>query len=129
MQEECRLVGRDEDVAAGIAAWTSTSISLHCQSQSVRIHTDTKVSAAVQASERRAVLQRVLERQDVRRRRELLEQVGRLEPVGGEVVVDITAMAAGVVAVAVGAGVGFDAEFGVHGGGQRAEVDCQACKC
>jgi hypothetical protein len=47
MQEECRLVGRDEDVAAGIAACTSISVSTSPHCQNARLHTDTKMSAAM----------------------------------------------------------------------------------
>jgi hypothetical protein len=90
-----------------------------------RIAPDAKVPADMQRRDsRRRALHRVLEGLDVGAGGDVGKQVGRLEEVAGEEVVYVAAMAARVVAEAVGARVGFDAEAGVLGGEEGAEVDC-----
>lgn len=94
-----------------------------------RVAPDTVVPANMQRGPlRHRVLQRVLELANRRVGRDVVEQVRRAHVRAGEEVVDVAAQAAWVVAEAVGLRVALDAQLGVHGRHERAEVDGQIGK-
>lgn len=108
MQKERRLIGTD----IYIATWVAPDAEVPADMQSC----DCWVG----------VLNGILKGLDICAGGDVFKQVGRLEVIFSEEVVYVAAVAAWVVAVAVCAGIGSDAESGVHCGHEGTEVDCQA---
>lgn len=85
---------------------------------------DTKVPADMQRGHRiRLALQAILELPNRSITRDLCNEILRTQEILGEEVGHVAAQAARIIPEAVRAGVVFDAEFGVHGGHQGAEVN------